>query len=314
MPFDAPLYWNTKIILAKIEASYGVDATPTGADNALLVKNVSLSPMEGADVSRDLEKPWLGADETIPNELHVKFTFDVELAPSGTAGIAPAWGPLLRGCGVAETITADTSVVYNPVGPAHESLTFYVWIANTQHKIVGTRGDATIKADAQGIPVISYAFQGLFVTPAEAARVVPDLSAWQKPLIATTANTPTFTIDGTDFILRSFSLKLGNQIENRFLINSESVLITDRSDAIESQIQAVPLTTLNPYALAAAQTKQALQLVHGKTAGAIATLDVPSAQIQRPAGLENQQNIAEWKLGHVPLPVAGNDQWTLTLT
>lgn len=314
MPFDAPIYWDTKIVLAKLETTYGVDATPTGADDAMLLQNVVLSPMEGADVDRGLEKPWLGADETIPNELHVKFSFDVELVPSGTAGTAPAWAALLRGCGCAETVVATTSVTYNPVSSGHESLSFYIWIGNTQHKVIGTRGDGEIKINAQGVPMVSWSFQGLFVTPSEAARVTPDLSGFQKPLLATSANTPTFTIGGTSFILRSFSMKLGNQLENRFLIGAESVLITKRSEVIEVQVQAVPLTTFNPYQLASDQTRQTVEIVHGTAAGAIATLAVPSAQMQRPQSLENAQGITEWKLRLVPLPVSGNDQWTLTLT
>ena len=53
--------------------------------------------------------------------------------------------------------------------------------------------------------------------------------------------------------------------------------------------------------------------MHGTTAGSIATLNVPAAQMQRPAGLENAQKIVEWPLRMAALPVDGNDQWTLVL-
>ena len=55
-------------------------------------------------------------------------------------------------------------------------------------------------------------------------------------------------------------------------------------------------------------------LQQGTAAGLKATINVPRAQIQRPTGLENAQNIAEWPLRMVPLPDTGNDQWTLVLT
>jgi hypothetical protein len=41
--------------------------------------------------------------------------FDVDLVGSGTAGTAPAWGPLIQACAFAEVIVASTSVTYNPV-------------------------------------------------------------------------------------------------------------------------------------------------------------------------------------------------------
>lgn len=308
------LSWPQKILLFKLEGAYGVDPTPTGAANAVLAVDVRIRPMEGNDVDRDLDMPYMGAGGTIPAELHSKITFKVEFSPSGAAGTAPAWGPLLRACAVAETINAGVSVVYNPVSEGHESGTFYFQIGGTLHKIIGSRGNCKLMVTAQGIPYLEFEFTGLFETPAEAARPAVDLTAFQKPALASDANTPTFTINAIDVVARSVSLDLGNQVGNRLLIGNEEVLITDKKEVIETTIEAVPLTTLDPYALAAAQSAVPLQLVHGTAAGLIATLDVPGAQMQRPQGLENAQNVAEWPLRMVPLPVAGNDQWTLTLT
>ncbi|PKP71851.1 MAG: hypothetical protein CVT82_00325 [Alphaproteobacteria bacterium HGW-Alphaproteobacteria-4] len=306
--------WRTKILLAKIETSYGVDAAPSGAANAILATDVALTPMDGSDVSRNLELAYLGAQATIPAELNAKLTFKVELAGSGAAGTAPAWGPLLRGCGVAEVISAGVSVAYNPVSEAHESLTLHLWIGDTRYVLKGARGNAKINVGAQAIPYLEFSFTGLFSAPAETARVIPTLTGFQKPDLATSANTPVFTLDAAALVLRSFVLDLGNQIENRFLIGSEAVLITEKADTIEAKVEAVALTTFNPFAKALAQDSVALALTHGTVAGQIAALSVPAAQMQRPQGLENAQNIKEWPLRLVPLPGTGNDQWTLTLT
>ena len=51
------LNWKQKVLLVKTEATYGEDAAPSGAANAILAQDVQLKPMEGADVSRDLERP-----------------------------------------------------------------------------------------------------------------------------------------------------------------------------------------------------------------------------------------------------------------
>jgi hypothetical protein len=103
-------------------------------------------------------------------------------------------------------------------------------------------------------------------------------------------------------------------VERRFLINSDSVIITDRAEKIETRVEAVALATLNPVALAAAQSTVAIVLTHGTVAGSRVTLNVPVAQMMRLSGLESSQNIVEWPLMLAPLPTAGNDQWTLVLT
>lgn len=308
------LSWRSKILLFALESVYGQDEGPTGSAHAILATEVRLTPMEGSDVSRDLDTPYMGAQPTVPTEIHAKLDFRIELAPSGAAGTPPAWGPILRACAVAETISAGVSVTYNPVSNGHESASIYIFVANTRYILVGSRGTCVLRINAQGIPYLEFSFTGLFTQPSEQARPTPTLTAFQKPQVGTTANTPTFTIDAWSPVLRTFSLDLGNQIENRFLIGSESVLITDKAEAIEMTVEAVPLTTFNPYLAADAQTGVALQMSHGTAAGRIATIDVPAAQMQRPQGLENAQNVTEWPLRFVPQFVAGNDQWTLTLT
>ena len=247
------LKWRDKILLVKLEDTYGVDPNPTGAANAVLAVDVSLTPMEGNDVSRDLETPYLGAQATIPTELHMKLAYKVELQGSGAAGTAPAWGPLLRACAVAEVIDPGVSVTYNPVSDDHESVTQHLWISGTQYKLTGCRGTVKLSYTAQGIPYLEFAFSGLFTKPGEVARPVPDLTAFQKPLVVADRNTPTFTLGGTDFVMRSCMLDLGNAVEARFLVNSESIEITDRSDVLEAKVEAVRLTTFDPFDLAASQ-------------------------------------------------------------
>lgn len=309
-----PISWRSKILLARIEATYGTDPGPTAAEHAILATEVRLVPMEGNDVSRDLDIPWMAAQATIPAELHMRLSYRVELVPSGVAGTPPAWGPLLRGCGCAETIDAATSVTYNPVSAAHESVTHHLWIGGTRYAIRGCRGTAVLRFNAQGIPYLEFDFTGLFAVPSEETRGNPNVTAFLKPDLVTSARTPVFTIGGASFVMRQASLNLGNQVEGRFLVGSESILIVDRSEQIECTVEAVPVSTFNPIALAQAQTAVALGLQHGTAAGRIATLGVPAAQMQRLTGLEQSQMITEWPLRMVPQPVAGNDQWTLTLT
>lgn len=308
----APIKWKSKLLLAKIEVSEGVDPTPTGAANAIRGTNVRLTPMDGEDVSRDLEQPFLGAQEMIPAGLRARIQFNVEIAPSGTAGVAPAWGPLLRACGCAQTIVADTSVTYNPVTDDHESMTLWIWHGRTRQIIKGARGTSRLRFTAQQLPYLEFDFIGTFTEPTEADQVSPTYTGFKKPKVVSETNT-TFAIDGEALVLRELSLDLGNQVEPRLLIGREQIIIVDRADTLATRVEAVPLSTLNPFALALGDPIE-VELVHGKTAGAIATLNIPTAQMKRPSGFDQAQNVLEWPLELVPLPDAGNDQWTLELT
>ncbi len=310
----AALKWKKTALLFKTEVTYGLDPVPTGAANAILATDVKLQPMEGTDVDRDLDLPYYGAQGTIPNELHAKLSFKVELSPSGTAGTAPGWGPLLRACGVAQVVSAGVSVTYNPVTDNHESGTFYLHKDGTRYMMRGARGNAKIMVNAQGIPYLEFAFTGLFSQPSDQTFPTPVLTAFKAPQVASSTNTPTFLINAVALVMRSFTLDMKNDVENRFLIGAEAILITDRSEMIETVVEAQLLAAFNPFALAAAQTTVPVSLVHGVGAGKITTLTVPAAQMMRPQGLEQNQNIVEWPLSLAPLPVAGNDQWTLTLT
>jgi hypothetical protein len=306
--------WRKKIFLFKIETTYGVDAAPTPAANAVLATEVKFQPMEGTDVNRDLDLPYLGGQGTIPNELHAKFSFKVELAPSGSVGVAPAWGPLLRACACAQTINAGVSVVYNPITDNHESGTLKLYIDGILFQSTGIRGTAKFMFNAQGIPYLEFEFTGLFVQPADDTTTAPTLTPFQKPRVVSTTWTPTFTINGVAMVMRTFSLDLKNKVEPRFLVGKEEILITQREDMIAAQVETQPLSDFNPFALAAAQTAVPVTLVHGVGAGNIATLTAPAAQMQRPQGMETAQDIMETPLSLMALPVAGNDQWTLTLT
>ncbi len=306
--------WKSKTLLAKIEPAPGTDSAPTAAANAILAIDVSISPMEGQDVVRNLERPQMAADPSVPAGLYQTLTFSVELVGSGALGTAPAWGPLLRACAVAQVITAGAKVEYTPITDGHEAVSIYFQIDTTRHVLAGSRGTAQIKLGAQGIPMIMFTMSGLFSVPTEQAKPTPDYTAWQAPQIASKVNTPTFSIGGAPFVLRDFTCDLGNQVEPRMLIGSESILITDKGESLSATVEAVPVTAYNPFTIAQNQTLQPIALIHGTAAPTRVKLDLPSTQQGRLTGYETgNQNILEWPLKFTPLPVTGNDQWKLTL-
>ena len=99
------LLTRKRLILAKTEATYGTDSSPAGTD-AILVRELEITPIEADVVSRDLIRPYLGASDQLLANIRVSITFQVELAGSGTAATAPRFSSLLKACGMAETTTA----------------------------------------------------------------------------------------------------------------------------------------------------------------------------------------------------------------
>ncbi len=106
-----------RVLLAKIETTYGTDASPGNADAVLIQQaGLMLKPLEGAEVSRDLIRPYFGSNGKIKVENFATLEFSVELAGSGTAGTPPAYGYLLRACGLAETIVG-AAITGNTITP-----------------------------------------------------------------------------------------------------------------------------------------------------------------------------------------------------
>lgn len=105
------LLTNKRIVLAKIESSYGEDSAPNGS-NAMLVKNLNFNPLQAEQVDRDLSRPYFGNSEKLLATLSAQIDFEIELAGAGAAGQVPAYDCLLRACAfVKEIKTASVSIV-----------------------------------------------------------------------------------------------------------------------------------------------------------------------------------------------------------
>lgn len=307
-----PLIDRKTAILAKIETTYGTDAVPTGAANAILVGNVKLSPLEGGTVQRSNVQPYLGSRPAVQVNTSVKLGFAVELAGSGSAGTAPAYGALLRACGLSETLTASTKAEYRPISTAFESVSIYFSKDGQQHKLLGARGSVSLKFDAGTVPTMEFSFVGLYQAPTSQADPAVTLTAFQIPLPCSKANTPTFSLYSYAAALSVLGLDVGNNVVYRGLVGAESVQIADRNAKGKATIEAPALSAKDFFALAKAGTTGALQIVHGTVAGNIVQLDAAAVQATNPGyGAEDGIVMLDLDLGY--LPVSGNDEFTLTI-
>lgn len=307
------LKFRKKLILAKIQPSAGVDAAPTGADNAILTSNLTITPLAGDTISRGLDRPTLGNDEQIHVGSHVTCTFDVEIAGEGAAGTAPAYGPVLRGCGIDETINVAVDVEYKPISTGEEMLTIHMFFDGQKHAMLDAMGSVSRVYAPGAIPKYSFSFVGVWVDPTAEADPTPDWSEFQVPNAVNNTNTPTFTLHGYSGNMLRLELDQANQVVHRDVVGQESVQIVDRAPAGRVTIEAPALGTKNFFTIAKANTTGALQLVHGTTAGNIVQEDATLVQLLNPRyGDSDGIRTLEMDLSLVPSS-AGDDDFQITV-
>ncbi len=102
MSSDAP-----KVALLEIESTYGVDAIPTPAADALLIADEIRAPqLQLHYAARNNARAFFGRQQQLIVGKQMNVGFDIELAGAGTAGTAAPWGKALRACAMAEKLLA----------------------------------------------------------------------------------------------------------------------------------------------------------------------------------------------------------------
>lgn len=381
-----PLFIKKALVLVKMESSYATDPTPAGAD-AYLVKNLRITPMNAEFANRDVVRAYFGASEQLPAGVHAAAEFEIELAGSGTANVAPKWGRFLRASAMSETtlaadvantaqagaarqitlhagasavdnfyngmvidITGGTgagqsniirrytgaskvatvtktwttnpdatsvfairaNVQYRPISAALESIAFVCNYDGVQHKMLGFRGSAAPYLNAKGIPSIKCRGLGLYQNVADVALVTPDYSAFRTPLVANSANTPTFWLHDVSPVVESWELDPANAVEFRQLIGSESVQITDRAAMGKVVFEATTVAFKNWFQIAKDATLDAFALQHGTVAGNKVVIAAPEVQIKPPTYSESQKVLmANADLVYNPGVGVGNDEFSI---
>lgn len=291
----AKLFFKKKALLAKIEATYGVDAAPTGALNAIQTRNLSISPLEGDQLEFDVDTELFGAKAATMVGKHVKVTCEVALAGSGDAGVAPAWGVLMLGCGHTETIVPDTTVTYEPKDQDTNSLTLWVLVGRTLHKVTGARGTVKMSSRKREYPWLQFEFTGLFgpvVDQAVALGTV--LSAFIKPQ-PFRAETVEFEVGSYLAGLHELSVDFGQRVEFYEHSEEEQVQQVDRMATWQGTVEEPDVNTHNFYNDVNAETLMAFSYIHGTVAGNIVEITAPKTQLLSPQRQE-VQNIAALQL------------------
>jgi len=309
-----PLYTRKRLILAEIEATYGTDPVPTGAE-AILVRNLEITPLQAETVSRNLVRPYMGQSEQLLAQTRVEVTFEVELAGSGTAGTAPAYGPVLRSCGLSETIVATTSVTYAPESSGFESVTIYFFNDGIRHKVTGCRGTFNLSAEVGQIPFISFTMTGIYNAPTDETVPSPTYSKQASPLIFKNGNTSSFSIFSYSGCLQSLNFDIANSVVYRELVGcTKEVIITDRAPAGTCVIEAPLIATKDFFTIANGSSTGSISFLHGTTAGNRVTFTAAQSDINSPT-YSDMDGIQMLNLPFIATPTsAGNNELSLAYT
>lgn len=390
------LLTRRRILLAKIESTYNTDSSPLAA-NAMLIRNLDMTPLDAEIVSRDLVRPYFGNYDQIIAAQKVVLTFEVELQGSGTAGVAPSYGPLMRACGMSETVTAAAvtgsaqagttttitlaagsssvtnfyvglpvtitsgtgigssgtiggyngttkvatvvtpfatapaaasaysigpGVVYKPVSSSFESVTIYaqpqdsVQSSSPLHKVTGCRGNVEFMTNSKGLPTAKFTMTGVYNTVVDAANLTATYTGFQTPIAVNKANTPRFNFFGLSAIMSEFGVNMNNEVVYRNLVNSESVILTDRKAGGTAVFEAPTISTgtyaQDFFATALGTTNGSLQLTHGSTTGFVIDMtSYTTVDVQNPT-YTDMDGIVMMSLPFVLVPTTlGNDEFYL---
>ena len=311
-----PLLSRRQLLLAELEVTYGTDPTPTAGSNAILVRNIEVTPLEAETVSRELIRPYLGQSEQLLAQTRVMINFEVELAGSGTAGTAPAYGPLLRACSFTETVSAGVSVTYEPNSDASpKSVTIYFNNDGVLHKATGCRGTFSLNCAVGEIPTIAFEFTGIYNTPTDVALGSPTYANQADPVVFKQGNTTGFQVFSYAGCLQSFSLELANEIVYRELVGcTKEIMITNRAPSGTVVIEAPTITAKDFFAIATGTSTGSITFQHGQTAGNRVTMTTAQSDLGN-LTYSDQDGIQMLNLPFIAVPTsAGNNEMSLVFT
>jgi len=307
------LYTKKTVVYGVLEGTPGTDQVPTAAANAVEAYNVAL------DVVGDMKERAFGDTDrsheaNIRGKTMVDLSFDVELKGSGTAAQEPNWGPLLEACDRTLVTNAGTNCIYTP-STTIKTASIHVNIDGIQYKVAGCAGECEIDLISGEIPMLKFAFKGVYALPTDTACSAPTFDSTTAQIVKGT----TTTFGNYAAIIESLNLKFGNSIVERPDFNQTegilSYIVGDRKPTGTMVCEAVLRATTNADFMLYfnGNTSKALSMVLGATAGNIVTITAPVCKLSSPKW-GDRDGIRTFEIPFQMARSVGNDEMTITLT
>jgi len=309
------------IVTAKVETTAGTDAVPTGAANAVLISDATITPLDAASIDRALMRGYLGGSEQLVGPGSVKMSYSVELAGSGAAATPPAWGQLLQGCAASEgLLTTPARVEYTPVSTSFKTLTQYYYDDGLVHKLLSSMGNCTLSAKVGERPMLRFEWVGLDGGIVATPNPTGTFTAWKKPVAMTRANVVDIALGATyaagaltgGALYNSTGLEMnfGNTVNFSAMLSSETVDISDRQSTATMEVELSAAQEVALMEKVKANETQSLGFIIGTASGNKVLFFAPAVQLTNPRKSElNGNRLIGFDLRLVP--VNGNDEWRI---
>ena len=250
-------------LAAKVESTYGTDATPDPASDAIRVADrlwtgvrpVYAFPNTREDVATSglIEAPpGLPAGRLVETDVVVELT-GAGAAYSSATPVRPPVDPLLVAAGLGRTHTdtgGSESVAYSPADTGHASATIYIWAGGKLFKLVGCRTSIVWPGPAGGQGRLNIRIQGFMVSdPTEVA--LPAFTYVNQ--LAPVAKGMGIALDAWALPnVREFEFDLGAEVQRLDDANAaeaiEGFFITRFRPTYRLSARTVALGTFDPYA------------------------------------------------------------------
>ena len=262
-----------RLLLVKNEAVKGTDIVPTPGSDAVRVRTSPTKEVAGSKISREVVKSTMGELPHLIGKKTIVLTVEVEMRTSGAAGTAPDYGPLLRACGMDETISASTSVAYDPLTDSHEACSIYWYEDGLLWKLIGAEGNVSLSYTMDEIPVLTFVMSAPYLEPTTVAYPGGETYQTQVPIAASSADVIS---EGGAIKVGSFSADLANAVEEHYTTGQHEFTIDDRQPTLTLTKDSI--STIADWTALMGETDVALSATIDGGAGKKITISAPVAR------------------------------------
>jgi hypothetical protein len=282
---------NGFVVYAKTETSYGVTGSYSGTSDAVHCTELPEFTLGYAyDGARNVAAGTLGNLKRIaPSGRTATGKLMIEAKGSGSAyassaNTVPNVHALLLAAGLSGSYSGSAwTFTPTPVSGTPSSVGLRVYARGEQYDLSHGYTDFTVGSDSAAPAVFEFTFNGLASLPSDTS--LPAASAYIYNETAPPLNTNIgFTVDAvTSLKVRGWQFALGRTVSPRLDVNASAghagFQPERRNPTLTVTVEAVALSTFNPYTDRANATSRAITYTVGATAGNRIGFSFPYAQL-----------------------------------
>lgn len=261
-----------ELLLSKNEAVKGTDIVPVPANDAVRIVSAEIA-VNNENIERPVVKPTMGMLAHLTGKTSVQLTIEVELRGSGAAGTAPDFGPLLRACGLDETISAAVSVAYDPLTSSHEAVSIYWYQDGILWKLIGAEGNVSMTYAMNAITKFTFVMSAPYLEPTTISKPGGEVYQTTPPIVASNADVVS---EGGAIKVGSFEFDAANDVQEHYTTGQHEFTVADRQPTVKLSKDSV--STIADWTALIANTDVAISLVKDGGAGNKITLTAPVAR------------------------------------